>query len=100
MKTQILLISFICMFAWSVQAQVQQHHAILPSSSQRVGSHFNPTQSGFKPDHLMVPAKRNMFNPSNSIWKWDTILSYNTASNDNPFQRISRTYNSMGEVLS
>lgn len=41
MKTQIFLISFLCVFAWSEQAQVQQRNAIHSSGNEQVGSWFN-----------------------------------------------------------
>ena len=99
MKTHILLFSFLCMFAYSLLAQVQQHKAINPSGPERAGSWFNPTQPGFKPDQMVVPVKRNMFDSSGYVWKWDTIMCYNVASGANPFQRATRTYNSFGEQL-
>ena len=99
MKTHFLLFSFLCIFACSVQAQNQQHNAIIKSCSERVGTYFNSSRSRFTSNHVMVPQKRNLFNPSNSVWKWDTILCYDTSSSQKPFQRVSRTYNSLGEVL-
>ncbi|MCX6305375.1 MAG: T9SS type A sorting domain-containing protein [Bacteroidetes bacterium] len=99
MKTQILLISILCMFTWSVQAQAQQRKATLPSGPERAGRWFNSPQPGFKPDHMVVPSKRNMFDSSGYVWKWDTIMCYNLPSGDIPFQRATRTYNSFGEQL-
>jgi hypothetical protein len=99
MKTQILIISFLYVFACSLQAQVQHRKATLPSDSERVGTWFNPPQPGFKPDHMVVPVKRNMFDSSGYVWKWDTIMCYNIASGDSPFQRATRTYNSFGDQL-
>ncbi|MEI6900601.1 MAG: hypothetical protein WCL00_12040, partial [Bacteroidota bacterium] len=69
MKTQILLIGFLCMFTCNLQAQVQRRQAILHPGSERTGDYFNLKQSGFKPEQIMVPAKRDMFNPSTSVWK-------------------------------
>ncbi|MEI7896951.1 MAG: T9SS type A sorting domain-containing protein [bacterium] len=99
MKTQILLISCLCMFAYSIQAQVQQRKATLPSGPERSGIWINPPQPGFKPERMVVPVNRTMFDSSGYLWKWDTIMCYNIASGDNPFQRVSRTYNSFGEQL-
>jgi hypothetical protein len=99
MKTLFLLISFLFLFAWSVQAQVQQRNAILPFGSPQVGNYFNQTQSGFKSEPMRIPAKRNMFDSSGYVWKWDTIMCYNIASGSSPFQRATRTYNSFGEQL-
>ncbi len=99
MKTQFLLISFLFLFAWSVQAQVQQRKATLPSGPERSGIWINPPQPGFKPNRMVVPAKRNMFSPSTYAWQWDTIICYTVASGSNPYQRITRTYNSMGDSV-
>jgi hypothetical protein len=99
MKTHLLLISFLCMFVCNTHAQVQQRNATLPSGLEKAGFSVNPPQLGFKPNQMMIPAKRNMFDSSGYLWKWDTIMCYNVASGDNPFQRATRTYNSLGEQL-
>ena len=98
MKTQILLICFLCIFACSLQAQNPNHQAILPFGPERVGNFVKPTQPGFKLDHMVVPAKRNMFNHSNSIWKWDTILCFDTVHGE-PSQRLSRKFNFSGDSI-
>jgi hypothetical protein len=87
------------LFACSLQAQVQQRKATFHSWHEKASFSVNPPQPGFKPERMVVPAKRNIFNPSNSIWKWDTILCYDISSQLIPFQRVSRTYNSFGEEL-
>jgi hypothetical protein len=87
------------MFTWSVQAQVQQCKATLHSGPEKAGISVTPPQSGFKPNHMVVPAKQNMFDSSGYVWKWDTIFCYNIASGASPFQRATRTYNSLGEQL-
>jgi hypothetical protein len=99
MKKQALLFAIFLMVSVLLQAQNPQPNAIDPIISGQAGRYFNPSRSGIKSDQMMVPEKRNMFNRSNSIWKWDTIMCYNIASGDNPFQRVSRTYNSFGEQL-
>jgi hypothetical protein len=98
MKTQILLISFLCMFAWSVQAQVQQHKSTFPSGPEKASFSVNPPQPGFKPDHMVVPAKRNMFDSSGYVWKWDTIFCYKTTGST-PYYRVTRKYNSAGDSI-
>ncbi|NCA77408.1 MAG: T9SS type A sorting domain-containing protein [Alphaproteobacteria bacterium] len=98
MKTHILLFSFLCIFTFCAHAQAPQRHAFLPAGFERIDSYFNPTQPGFKPDKMVIPAKRNMFNPSSSVWKWDTILCYKTTGSE-PFYRITRKYNSSGDSL-
>ncbi|MCX6305373.1 MAG: hypothetical protein NT040_10415, partial [Bacteroidetes bacterium] len=98
MKTQILLISILCMFTWSVQAQAQQRKATLPSGPERTGNWFNPSQPGFKRDHMVVPAKRTMFDSSGYMWKWDTIFCYKT-SGSAPYYRVTRQYSSSGDSI-
>jgi hypothetical protein len=98
MKKQILLIVFLCLFAFSAQAQVQQHKPLLPSGPERVGSYFNQTQSGFKPERIVVPAKRNMFDSSGYVWKWDTIFCYKTSVSA-PYYRVTRKYSSSGDSI-
>ncbi len=98
MKTQILLISFLYIFSWSIQAQNQQHKAIHPSGPEQVGTWFDPPQPGFKPNHMVVPAKWNMFDSSGYVWKWDTIFSYKT-SGSAPYYRVTRKYSSSGDSI-
>jgi hypothetical protein len=98
MKTQILLFIFLCMFACSLQAQVQQRKATFPSGIEQVGSWINPPQPGFKPDHMVVPAKWNMFDSSGYVWKWDTILCFDTVHGE-PSQRLSRKFNFSGDSI-
>ncbi|MDP1615649.1 MAG: hypothetical protein Q8L68_07605, partial [Methylococcales bacterium] len=100
MKKSFLFSAIMIMVSCNLFAQDQLHRKVFPGPAKRVDLSRPQIPPGPKPDRAIVCRKRTMFNPSNSVWKWDTILSYNTASNDNPFQRISRTYNSMGEVLS
>jgi len=99
MKNTFLYFTIIIMFSCNLFAQDQLHRKVFPGPASRVDLSRPQIPTGPKPDRAIVCRKQNIFNHSNSVWKWDTILCYNTASNDNPFQRISRTYNSMGEVL-
>lgn len=99
MKTQILLFCFLCMFTWSIQAQVQQRKAAFHSGPEKAGFSVNRPQPGFKPNHMVVPEKRNRFNPSTSVWKWDTIMCCDTSSEKIPAQRVSRRFNSIGDSL-
>ena len=99
MRIHILLLSFLCTFSWSIRAQVHHPKTMLPSRSEQVGEYFNPQQERFKHELMVVPGKRNMFNPSNPVWKWDTIMCYDISSGANSFQRATRTYNSLGEQL-
>jgi hypothetical protein len=99
MKTQILLFSLLCMFACSLQAQVQQRKATFPSGLEQVGSWINPPQPGFKPERMVVPAKRNMFDSSGYVWKWDTIFCYKTNSGSVPYYRVTRKYSSAGDSI-
>ena len=98
MKTQILLFSFLCIFAWGIQAQVQQQKVTFHSWPEKAGFSVNPPQPGFKPDRMVVPAKRNMFDSSGYVWKWDTIFCYKT-SGSAPYYRVTRKYNSSGDSL-
>jgi hypothetical protein len=98
MKTQFLLISFLFLFTWSVQAQVQQRKATLPSGPEISGIRINPPQPGFKPERMVVPAKRTMFDSSAYVWKWDTILCFDTVHGE-PSQRLSRKFNFSGDSI-
>ncbi|MDP1621318.1 MAG: T9SS type A sorting domain-containing protein [Bacteroidales bacterium] len=100
MKKQALLFAILLMVSVLLQAQDPHPKAIQPNASVRVSEYFNPTSLKFKSAPLMVPAKRDMFNPSSSVWKWDTILCYDTSSALNLFQRVTRKYNSLGLPLS
>jgi len=98
MKTPILFISFLFLFACSLQAQHLQRNEPLSPSSERFESNFKPTQPGFKPDRMVVPVKRNMFNASASVWKWDTIFCFKTTVSA-PYYRVTRKYSSAGDSL-
>ncbi|HNY01424.1 MAG TPA: T9SS type A sorting domain-containing protein [Bacteroidales bacterium] len=100
MKTPTLFFGLLFLLPLYFHAQVQSVKNGPAPRFERSGGHPTPALIAGKPDHLMVPAKRNMFNPNNSIWRWDTIMCYNKASGDSPYQRVTRTYNSFGEQLS
>jgi hypothetical protein len=100
MKKSSLFSAIMIMVSCTLLAQDQLIRKVFPDPASRIDLSRPQIPMGPKLDRAMVDRKHTMFNPSNSVWKWDTILSYNTSSNDNPFQRISRTYNSMGKVLS
>jgi hypothetical protein len=100
MKKSLLFSAIIIMFSCNLFAQDQLHRKIFPGPAKRVDLSRPQIPTGTKPYRAMVGQKRTMFNHSNSVWKWDTIFCYNTSSDDIPFQRVSRTYNSSGEVLS
>ncbi|MFZ4523878.1 MAG: T9SS type A sorting domain-containing protein [Bacteroidales bacterium] len=98
MEIHILLISFLCFFPCSVQTQVQQRKVTFHSGPEKAGFSVNPPQSGFKPERMVVPAKRNMFDSSGYVWKWDTIFCYKT-SGSAPYYRVTRKYSSSGDSL-
>jgi hypothetical protein len=99
MKTQAFLTAILLMVSFLLRAQNQPPTPIQPNSQDRVGEYLNPTFVKFKSAPVMVPSKKDLFHSSASVWKWDTILCYDTVTGSNPFQRIIRTYNSQGLPL-
>jgi hypothetical protein len=100
MKKSFLFSAIIILVSCNLFAQDQLHRKVFPGTTSRVDLTRHQIPPNQKTALPIVCRKQNKFNPSNSVWKWDTILSYNTSSNTIPFQRISRSYDSMGKVLS
>ena len=97
MKTQFLLFHFLCIFAFSSQAQELQRNSMPKPGSERIRNNFKQTQSGAQ--NSMVPFKRNLFSSSSFEFKWDTMICYHDSSPSIISQRVSRTYNFFGEPL-
>jgi len=99
MKHPVLLSMILLMASWQVSAQHPSRISNYPDYQTKAGILFSPVSSGVKTYPVTLPQKRTMFNPRTTAWKWDTILCYTVSSGTSPFQRLTRTYNSLGEVL-
>ncbi|HNY01421.1 MAG TPA: T9SS type A sorting domain-containing protein [Bacteroidales bacterium] len=98
MKTPILLSGLLFLLPLYFHAQVQPGKTVPAPRFERSGGHPTPALIAGKPDHLIVPVKRNMFDSSGYVWKWDTILCYK-ASGPAPDYRVTRKYNLSGDSL-
>jgi len=98
MKTAILIFGLLFLFPLYFHAQVQPGKTVPAPRFEHSGGYPTPALKATKHDHLMVPAKRNMFDSSGYVWKWDTILCYKT-SGPAPDYRVTRKYSPAGDSL-